>query len=96
VSGLARSANAAQTLSDQIRIATENTALADADREPDRLRRIDQLRRSLNRSSWQALIGMQNGSGDAAFHHRREARRPARATRRYTGDRRSPRRKRLV
>ena len=66
---LATSANAAQALSDQIRIATENTAkwLAEADREADRLRRIDQLRRSLNRSSWQALIGMQNGSGDAAF-----------------------------
>ena len=80
---LATSANAAQALSDQIRIATENTAkwLAEADREADRLRRIDQLRRSLNRSSWQALIGMQNGSGDAAFHHRREARRPACATR---------------
>ena len=64
---LATSANAAQALSDQIRIATENTAkwLAEADREADRLRRIDQLRRSLNRSSWQALIGMQNGSGDA-------------------------------
>jgi uncharacterized protein (DUF2126 family) len=49
---LATSANAAQALSDQIPIATENTAkwLAEADRKADRLRRIDQLRRSLNRA----------------------------------------------
>ena len=51
VIGLAPSANAAQVLSDQIDIATENTAkwLTEADREADRLARIDQLRALLKR-----------------------------------------------
>jgi ABC-type uncharacterized transport system ATPase subunit len=52
VIGLAPSANAAQVLSDQVGIATENTAkwLTEADREADRLSRIDQLHTSLNRA----------------------------------------------
>jgi conjugative relaxase-like TrwC/TraI family protein len=52
VIGLAPSANAAQVLSDQVGIATENTAkwLTEADREAARLHRIDQLHTALNRA----------------------------------------------
>ena len=52
VIGLAPSANAAQVLSDQVGIATENTAkwLTETDREAERLSRIDQLHTSLNRA----------------------------------------------
>jgi hypothetical protein len=52
VIGLAPSANAAQVLSEQVGIATDNTAkwLTEADREPARLHRIDQLHTALNRA----------------------------------------------
>jgi conjugative relaxase-like TrwC/TraI family protein len=57
VIGLAPSATAAQVLGEQIGIATENTAkwLTEADRESERLARIDQLRALLHRVSGGAV-----------------------------------------